>query len=46
MGDLGATYFRDQEIDVVTLTATPLPKHPDRVPRMRRGSARWPLGRR
>jgi maleate isomerase len=31
MGDLGATYFRDQEIDVVTLTATPLPKHPDPV---------------
>lgn len=29
--DLGARYFRDQEIDVVTLTATPLPKHPDRV---------------
>jgi maleate isomerase len=31
MADLGARYFRDQEIDVVTLTATPLPKHPDRV---------------
>lgn len=31
MRDLGATYFRDQGIDVVTLTATPLPKHPDRV---------------
>lgn len=31
MTDLGANYFRDQEIDVVTLTATPLPKHPDRV---------------
>lgn len=31
MADLGASYFRDQEIDAVTLTATPLPKHPDRV---------------
>lgn len=31
MSDLGAAYFRDQEIDVVTLTATPLPKDPDRV---------------
>jgi maleate isomerase len=29
MGDLGARYFRDH--DVVTLTATPLPKHPDQV---------------
>jgi maleate isomerase len=31
LGDLGASYFRDQGIDVVTLTATPLPKDPDRV---------------
>ena len=31
MGDLGARYFRDQEIDAVILTATPLPEHPDRV---------------
>lgn len=31
MADLGASYFRDQEIDVVTLTATPLPMDPGRV---------------
>jgi maleate isomerase len=28
---LGATYFRDQEIDAVVLTATQLPRHPDQV---------------
>jgi maleate isomerase len=31
MADLGARYFRDQETEVVTLTATSLPQHPDRV---------------
>lgn len=31
MGDLGATYFRDQGIDVVCLTATSLPVRPDLV---------------
>jgi maleate isomerase len=31
MGALGATYFRDQGIDVVSLTATQLPTNPDQV---------------
>ena len=29
--ELGAAYFRDQGIETVTLTATPLPKDPERV---------------
>ncbi|MDX6283435.1 MAG: maleate isomerase [Kribbellaceae bacterium] len=31
MTDLGANYFRDREIDTVTLTATSLPKQPELV---------------
>jgi maleate isomerase len=31
MADLGARYFRTHDIDVVILTATPLPKNPDEV---------------
>ncbi|WP_112238200.1 maleate cis-trans isomerase family protein [Kribbella monticola] len=31
MAKLGARYFQDQDIEVVTVTATSLPQHPDQV---------------